>query len=111
MLTINGLKNFYFLPHFHDMRCKAPRVSEIIRARYHRDPYNGDVFIYMSKNRRKVKMIHYDNHAYYVHEKTFKDAYSFMRVEVREGFPVFKVEWRSLVAILESPVVRSIKLQ
>ena len=29
MLTISGLKNFYFLPSFHDMRCKAPRISEI----------------------------------------------------------------------------------
>ena len=23
MLSITGLHNFYFLPHFHDMRCKA----------------------------------------------------------------------------------------
>lgn len=45
MLTITGLKNFYYLPSFHDMRCKAPRISEIIRSRYHRDPHNGDVYI------------------------------------------------------------------
>lgn len=32
------------------MRCKAPRVSEIIRSRYHRDPHNGDVYIFMSKD-------------------------------------------------------------
>ena len=30
MLTINGLHKFYFLPYFHDMRCKAQRISEII---------------------------------------------------------------------------------
>ena len=49
MLSISGLKNFYYLPTFHDMRCKAPRISEIIRSRYHRDPHNGDVYIFMSK--------------------------------------------------------------
>lgn len=27
MLSISGLKNFYYLPTFHDMRCKAPRIS------------------------------------------------------------------------------------
>ena len=37
MLAISGLNNFYYLPTFHDMRCKAPRVSEIIRSRYRRD--------------------------------------------------------------------------
>ena len=58
MLTINGLRRFYFLPHFHDMRCKAPRVAEIIRSRYHRDPFNGDVYIFMSKRYDKVKNIY-----------------------------------------------------
>ena len=57
MLSINGLHNFYYLPHLHDMRCKAPRIFEIIRAKYHRDPLNGDVYIFMSKDQRKVKMV------------------------------------------------------
>ena len=38
MLSITGLHNFYYLPGLHDMRCKAPRIFEIIRARYHRNP-------------------------------------------------------------------------
>ena len=33
MLSITGLHNFYFLPSLHDMRCKAPRIFEIIRAK------------------------------------------------------------------------------
>ena len=37
MLTLSGLKNFYFLPNFHDMRCKAPRVAEIVRNRITKD--------------------------------------------------------------------------
>ena len=60
-----------FLPGLHDMRCKAPRIFEIIRAKYHRDPLNGDVYMFMSKDQTKVKMIHYENHAYHVHEKCF----------------------------------------
>ena len=49
MLSINGLHNFYYLPELHDMRCKAQRICEIIRGRYHRDPMNGDVYMFMSK--------------------------------------------------------------
>ena len=44
-----------FLPGLHDMRCKAPRIFEIIRAKYHRDKLNGDVYIFMSKDQTKVK--------------------------------------------------------
>lgn len=110
MLSITGLKNFYFLPYFHDMRCKAPRIFEIIRNRYHRDPMNGDVYIFMSKNRRKVKMIHFENHAYYLHEKSFTDGYQFIKLIFDDGVPLYKIEWKSLVAVLESPVITTLRL-
>lgn len=111
MLTISGLRNFYYLPNFHDMRCKAQRVSEIIRSCYHRDPLNGDVYIFMSKNRRKVRIIHYEKNAYFLHEKSFIDGYRFMRIELQEGVTVYKIDWKNLVAVLESPIVNSIRLQ
>ena len=110
MLTISGLKNFYYLPTFHDMRCKAPRISEIIRSRYHRDPLQGDVYIFMSKDQKKVKMIHCERHAYYLHEKSFTNGYRFMRIELEEGITVYKIDWQSLVSVLESPVIKSIRL-
>lgn len=92
------------------MRCKAPRVSEIIRSRYHRDPLQGDVYIFMSKDQKKVKMIHYERHAYYLHEKSFTNGYRFMRIELEEGIAVYKLDWQSLVSVLESPVIKSIRL-
>lgn len=110
MLSITGLHNFYYLPGLHDMRCKAPRIFEIIRAKYHRDPMNGDVYMFMSKDQSKVKMIHYENHAFYVHEKSFVKGYKFVKIVFRDNVSVYKIEWKSLVSILESPVIRSIYL-
>lgn len=55
MLSINGLHNFYYLPELHDMRCKAQRIAEIIRGRYHRDPLNGDVYMFMSRRGRNFR--------------------------------------------------------
>ncbi len=110
MLSINGLHNFYFLPHLHDMRCKAPRIFEIIRAKYHRDPLNGDVYIFMSKDQRKVKMVHYENHAFYVHEKSFTKDYKFVKIVLKDDVTIYKIEWKSLVSVLESPVIKSISL-
>lgn len=110
MLSINGLHNFYFLPHLHDMRCKAPRIFEIIRAKYHRDPLNGDVYIFMSKDQRRVKMVHYENHAFYVHEKSFTKDYKFVKIVLKDDVTIYKIEWKNLVSVLESPVIKSISL-
>lgn len=110
MLSINGLHNFYYLPYLHDMRCKAPRIFEIIRAKYHRDPLNGDVYIFMSKDQRKVKMVHYENHAFYVHEKSFTKDYKFVKIVLKDDVTIYKIEWKSLVSVLESPIIKSISL-
>ena len=105
MLSINGLHNFYYLPELHDMRCKAQRICEIIRGRYHRDPMNGDVYMFMSKDQRKVRMIHYERNAYYLHEKSFIKGYRFMRIERKGDVTVYKIDWKDLVTILETPVI------
>lgn len=111
MLTINGLRKFYFLPLFHDMRCKAPRITEIIRSHYNRDPLNGDVYIFMSKDCKKVKMVHFENHAYYLHEKTYVRGYSFMRISFDRSGPVYHMDWKDVVAILETPVIKELRLK
>ena len=70
------------------MRCKAQRICEIIRGRYHRDPLNGDVYMFMSKDQRKVRMIHYERNAYYLHEKSFIKGYKFMKIERKDDVKI-----------------------
>ena len=111
MLTISGLRNFYFLPNMTDMRCGYNRIMEIVRTVYGRDPYDGDVYFYMSKNQRTVRMVNFEHHQYCVHTYTFDKGYRFMRI-VTEGYKrVYKVEWKDVLAILESHVIKEYKLK
>lgn len=59
MLRLSGLDNFYYLPMLHDMRYKGPRLSEIMCNTYHRDPLNGDIYIYMSRERFQTHCGHH----------------------------------------------------
>ena len=52
MLTFNGLRNFYYVPDITDMRCGYHRLMQIVKHKFHRDPYSGDVFLFMSKDAR-----------------------------------------------------------
>ena len=112
MLNINGLRNYYFLPDLYDMRCGAQRGLETIRVKTGHHPYNGDVFIYMSKNRKTVKLVHFENNAFYVHEKRFKRGYRFMKLEVDgAGRLIYSMAWKDLVALLECPVIDVLKIR
>ena len=93
----------------HDMRYKGPRLSEIIRNIYHRDPLNGDIYIYMSRDRRTIRLFQYKHHVYDLHERTFSNEYRFKKVVLREGVPTYKMDWKTVMIVLESPVIKQIR--
>ncbi|WP_321332048.1 IS66 family insertion sequence element accessory protein TnpB [uncultured Bacteroides sp.] len=88
MLTVSGLKNFYYLPHFHDMRCGYARIMEVIRMSYHRNPYKGDVFFFMSKNERSVRMVMYERKSLPISYNDMSDTEknSFESTDIGERF-------------------------
>ena len=111
MLTISGLKKFYFVPDINDMRCGAHRLLEIVKHKHRLNTSNGDVFIFMSKNQRTVKMVNFEDNAYYVHQKTFTDGYRFMKLKFVEDKPVYSIDWKDLVAVLESPIIKQLTIK
>lgn len=111
MLSINSLKRLYFLPDVHDMRFNEETVMAFIKGKLGKDPYNGDVFLFMSRNRRKLRMVHYENNAFYMQSKTFKKGYRFMKIEKDEsGRTFYEMSWKDVVALLECHVIEVLKL-
>lgn len=110
MLNVSGLNRFWYLRDFHDMRCKYDRVRSVIRQQLNREPQEGDVFIMMSKNRRLVRLFSYDRRSCSMHEKRFRPGYSFMKVEHEGERQVFSVAWSDVLLLLESPVIKSLKI-
>ena len=111
MLSVTGINRFYYLRDFTDMRCKHSSVLSIIREQLHNEPNDGDVFIVMSRNRRIVRLFAYDNRSYSLFEKKFVSGYQFMKVE-REGKErVYRIDWKDVVLLLESPIVKTLKIR
>lgn len=111
MLSVTGLNRFYYVRDFTDMRCKHSRVLSIIRERLHREPSDGDVFIVMSKNRRIVRMFTYDHRSYSLFEKKFVAGYQFMKVERTGDEKVYRIDWKDVFLLLESPIVKTLKIR
>ena len=111
MLSVTGINRFYYLRDFTDMRCKHSRVLSIIREQLHREPNDGDVFIVMSRDRRIVRLFTYDNRSYSLFEKKFVAGHQFMRVEREGDERVYRIDWKDVVLLLESPIVKSLKIR
>lgn len=113
MLSVTGMNRFYYLRGFTDMRCKHSRVLSVIREQLHREPSDGDIYIVMSKDRRIVRLFAYDNRSYSLFEKKFVSGYQFMWIiKDDEGNEVaYRIDWKDVVLLLESPVIKSLKIR
>ncbi len=111
MLNISGLNRFYYLRDFHDMRCKNERVLSIIHQQLNREPEDGDVFVVMSKDQRKVRLFNYDRRSYTLYEKRFTSAYRFMKVEYKDGSPIYSIDWQDVILLIESPVIKALRIR
>lgn len=111
MLSVTGINRFYYLRDFHDMRCKYDRVRSVIHRQLDREPEEGDVFIMMSKDRRLVRLYSYDRRSCSLYEKRFKAGYQFMKVIRKGGLPVYRISWEDVVVLLESPVIKALKIR
>ena len=110
MLTVSGNHRFYFIPGVTDMRFGYHKLLQIIKNSYHMNPKDGSFFVFMSKNRKTIRMVNFEAHAYNLHQKTFTAGYSFMKLEFVDQKPIYHMEWKDLMAVLESPVVKTLRI-
>lgn len=111
MLDLSNFKHFYYVPGFVNMNWGFYRLLEFVSEECHVIPHEGDVFIFMSRNRKRVRLIYYDKQAYYMNEKTFYNKdYRFMKVEFKDQKTVYSIEWKDLLTLLENPVISVLRL-
>lgn len=111
MLNVSGLNRFYYIRNFTDMRCKHPRVLSVIREQLQREPSAGDIFIFMSKNRRIVRMFSFDKRSYSLFEKKFSPGYQFMKVVKEGNETTYRIDWRDVILLLENPIIKSLSIR
>ncbi len=117
MLALTGSLRYYFVEGVTDMRLGQYRLCRVIEQLLHRNPYNGDVFIFMNKSRRIIKIIRYDNEAYILYVKALDRDLKFMKI--KSDMPVisqngdgvhYQIKWKHLVLLLSCPVRSVIRI-
>ena len=107
MLALTGSLRYYFVDGVTDMRLGQYRLCRVIEQLLHRNPYNGDVFIFMSKSRRVLKIVRYENDSYILYVKALERELRFMKV--KSNRPVlnedgsglhYQIKWKHLVLLL-----------
>jgi transposase len=88
-----------------DMRAGINRLSAIVAAELGEDPMAGDLYVFVSRDCRRVKMIRFETNAWCMW--TVAAVRGGFRWRAREGAgPVLEVERRQLMFLLEGLEMR-----
>ena len=107
MLAITGATRLYYVAGFTDMRYGKYALANVVRYQLHRNPYNGDGYMFMSKDCQKMKILVYSHNLYRLYDLSYDKGLSFMKIENEDGTPVKgckSIDWKYLVALLNCPV-------
>ena len=87
-----------------DMRKGYDGLSGIVRGEWKKDPLSGDVFIFLSKQRNKIKLLHWQNDGFVIYSKRLEKG----TFELPKGNSI-EISAHQLQFILDGIYLSSIK--
>lgn len=107
MFSLNGAITYKYLPRYHDMRGGYEKLCGAIRSLGY-NPTDGSAYVFTSRDQKLVKIIHYENGQCQLYYQRFEKGQSFIKLTFRDSNPIYTLDWRYLVLLLECPTVREI---
>ncbi|MCE5226055.1 MAG: IS66 family insertion sequence element accessory protein TnpB [Porphyromonadaceae bacterium] len=103
MFSLTGNYNYYINQGSTDMRGGIDKLSYIVRTKMRKDPCSGDVFIFLSKSRKVVKILRAEGNAFVLYEKRLtKERY--LRPVYNEETGCCQMSWNSFVLLMQGVV-------
>ena len=100
MFCLNESNRIVMAQHPTDMRmgvnCLVGQVRQLGL-----NPTNGDVYIFVGKNRRVMKLLHWEHGGYVIYYKRLEEGRFSPKIFLRQGIGFRSMSWSELVLLME----------
>lgn len=100
MFSLNENNRIVMAQHPSDMRIGINGMCGQVR-KVGLDPTNGDVYIFVGKSRRIMKLLHWERGGYVMYYKRLEQGRFHPRIFLHEGFGFRSMRWDELVLLME----------
>lgn len=100
MFCLNDTMRYYLCPGKTDMRKGISSLCGVVRDRMGQEVKNGDVFIFIGRDRNQMKLIHAEDGGMVLYVKRL-EAGTFRIPKYDESTRSYPMEWRDLVILVE----------
>jgi transposase len=110
MFALTKTMSYYLSPGSIDLRKGIYSLYQIVKSEMKRNPLSGEVFIFLGKNRRCIKILLWEKDGILLyHKKLEKGAYE---MPIKSSFKGdYGIEWRTFILMMEGIVMRSAKFR
>lgn len=105
MLSLSGTFNYYFCSEAVTLRLRHKGLRNYIKGHLHRDPSNGDVYVFLSKDSHRVRLYYYHHQGEILTEKVLNSNF-FIKPTFDEDKGVYHISWESFVYLIEGIVLK-----
>lgn len=100
MFSLNEDNRIVMARHPADMRMGVNCMSGQVR-RFGLDPTNGDVYIFVGRTRKVMKILHWEHGGYVMYYKRLEQGRFHPRIFLRQGTGFRSMKWSELVLLIE----------
>jgi hypothetical protein len=109
MLSLGSGFNYYFCAKPVTLRYRHKGLRHYIKSQLHRDPTNGDIYIFLSKDCKRIRLYYYHHQGEIMSEKILNASHFVEPVfDGKKG--VYHISWESFVYLVEGTVLRDRKV-
>jgi len=108
MFSLTATHRYFLYRQAADMRNSFDGLCGIVRGQIHMDPVNGDVYIFLNKQRNLIKLLHWENGGFVIYYKRL-EAGSIELPSFDNSQISCIVKWSQLVMMIEGISLKHIK--
>lgn len=107
MFSLSSTHRYLLYAQPTDMRKSFDTLSGLVRNELGRDPHSGDVFIFINKNRDKLKLLHWNGGSYTLYYKRLERG-TFELPGYGKGVGSLKLDYARLVMLVDGLSVKNL---
>lgn len=107
MLSLSSAQRYFIYSDLADMRKGFDSLSGLVRSEFKMNPLSGDVFIFLSRTRNKIKLLQWERDGFAIYYKRLEKG-RFELPEKMEGKSM-PISSQKLMLIMEGIKLSSIK--
>lgn len=106
MFNLGSFHTYYLYTQPTDMRKSFDSLSGLVTSEMKSDPFNGQVYIFINKQRNRIKLLHWEAGGFTLYYKRLEKG----RFEVRDvSESTCTIRWSDLMLIVEGIGIKNIR--